>query len=303
MVAQKHDLFTPSSELGSGYAVSLPAFEGPLDLLLHLIEREELDISEISLMAVTDQYLQTLELLEEIQPGALADFLVVASRLLYIKSRALLPKPAPPDDEDEEDAGDALVRQLIEYRQFKEVAAQLRQREDEGLRVYIRTAPRPELERRLDLSDLDMDALHRALRRALERIPDDPPMPRVKTYEITVAEQIENVRSYVESVQRRAAGAQAGVKFANLLSRQWTRLEVIVTFLAVLELIKQRELQVVQERTFGEIMLLAVDAQDAAAGDGDASAREPSSNDDGADWDDEAAWTPETTGDDDAASA
>ena len=255
MAAQRHDLFTPASDLGSAYPVTLPAFEGPLDLLLHLIEREELDISEISLMVVTDQYLRTIDLLEEIEPGALADFLVVASRLLYIKSRALLPKPAPPDDEDEEDAGDALVRQLIEYRQFKEVAAQLRQREDEGLRVYVRTAPRPELERRLDLSDLDLDVLHRALRRALERIPDDPPMPRVKSYEITVAEQIENVRSYVESVQRRNADGAGMVPFVDLLSRQATRLEVIVTFLAVLELVKQRELEFIQERTFGEIML------------------------------------------------
>ena len=255
MAAQRHDLFTPASDLGSAYPVTLPAFEGPLDLLLHLIEREELDISEISLMVVTDQYLRTIDLLEEIEPGALADFLVVASRLLYIKSRALLPKPAPPDDEDEEDAGDALVRQLIEYRQFKEVAAQLRQREDEGLRVYVRTAPRPELERRLDLSDLDLDVLHRALRRALERIPDDPPMPRVKSYEITVAEQIENVRSYVESVQRRNSDGAGLVPFVDLLSRQATRLEVIVTFLAVLELVKQRELEFIQERTFGEIML------------------------------------------------
>ena len=255
MAAQRHDLFTPASDLGPAHPVTLPAFEGPLDLLLHLIEREELDISEISLMVVTDQYLRTIDLLEEIEPGALADFLVVASRLLYIKSRALLPKPAPPDDEDEEDAGDALVRQLIEYRQFKEVAAQLRQREDEGLRVYVRTAPRPELERRLDLSDLDLDVLHRALRRALERIPDDPPMPRVKSYEITVAEQIENVRSYVESVQRRNADGAGMVPFVDLLSRQATRLEVIVTFLAVLELVKQRELEFIQERTFGEIML------------------------------------------------
>lgn len=257
MSVQKHDLFTASSRLGSAYPVTLPAFEGPLDLLLHLIESEKLDISEISLMVVTDQYLRTLDLLEEIEPGALADFLVIASRLLYIKSRALLPKPVPPDDEDEEDAGDALVRQLIEYRQFKEVAATLRQREDEGLRVYIRTAPRPELERRLDMSDLDMDALHRALRRALERIPDDPPMPRVKTYEITVSEQIENVRSYMDSVLNRTQdGEPGGVKFVDLLSRQWTRLEVIVTFLAVLELVKQRELEFVQERTFGEIMLV-----------------------------------------------
>src|SRR3954470_24105384 len=85
--------------LGAGYAVFLPLFEGPLDLLLHLIEQEKLDISEISLVAVTDQYLKTIDQLEELAPGALADFLVVASRLLYIKSARLLPKPTAGEEE------------------------------------------------------------------------------------------------------------------------------------------------------------------------------------------------------------
>lgn len=250
--------FRDSGELGSAYPVSLPAFQGPLDLLLHLIERDELDISEISLVAVTDPYLQTIDMLEEIEPGALADFLVIASRLLYIKSRALLPKPAPPD-EDEEDAADALVRQLIEYRQFKEVAGQLKVREEEGLRAYVRTAPRPDLEKRLDLSDVDMEKLRRALQKALARIPTDPPMPRVKTYTITVAEQIDNVRSLIVSAQQRQAGGDSKrvpIPFTELLSRNRTRMEVIVTFLAVLELIKQREIDAVQDLTFGEIALL-----------------------------------------------
>ena len=94
---------TPNAHtLGAAYPVHLPIFEGPLDLLLHLIEREELDITEISLVAVTDQYVQAIESLEEIEPGALADFLVIAARLLYLKSRSLLPKPRPPEEEDEE---------------------------------------------------------------------------------------------------------------------------------------------------------------------------------------------------------
>ena len=161
------------------------------------------------------------------------------------------------DEEEEEDSADALIRQLLEYRLFKEVAGQLRTREEEGLRAYVRLAPRPELERRLDLSDVDMDKLQRALRRALARIPSDPPMPSVKTYPITVAEQIDNVRSYIFSAQRRQQGAGEGVSFTELLSRNQTRVEVIVTFLAVLELIKQRELLAEQTNTFGEIMLQA----------------------------------------------
>ena len=105
---------THDHTIGASYPVTLPAYEGPLDLLLQLIEKEELDISEISLLSVTDQYLQTIEHLQEIEPGALADFLVIASKLLYLKSVRLLPKPQPPLDEDEEDVGDALIRQLLE---------------------------------------------------------------------------------------------------------------------------------------------------------------------------------------------
>lgn len=245
--------------LGAAYAVSLPSFQGPLDLLLQLIEKEELDINEISLVAVTDQYLRTITQLEEIEPGALADFLIIASRLLYLKSLSLLPKPQTVSEEEEESA-DALIKQLLEYRRFKQAAALLQEREDLGLRVYVRTAPKPELERRLDLSNLDLNKLHMALRRVLQRIPSDPPLPRVKTYPITVAEQIENVRTYVR--QRQAAHLQHSndkpLTFTELLSHSATRLEVVVTFLAILELIKQHELIAEQDDTFGEIVLALV---------------------------------------------
>lgn len=250
--------FGQASDLGSAYPVSLPAFQGPLDLLLHLIEREELDISEISLVGVTDQYLRTLALLEELEPGAIADFLMVASRLLFIKSRMLLPKPSS-DDDEEEDSADDLLRQLLEYKRFKEVANQLRSREEAGLRVYVRTAPRPALERRLDMGDVDLADLNAALRRALERIPTDPPIPRVRVYAITVAEQIDNVRSMIQEATRGEGQGARGVSFVELLSKNQTRVEVIVTFLAVLELIKQRELVAVQSNTFGEIALALAD--------------------------------------------
>lgn len=250
-------------EFGAAYIVSQPAFEGPLDLLLHLINRQEMQITEISLMAVTDNYLKTIAELEELEPGALADFLVVASRLLYIKSRALLPRPSKSDsDEEEEDPGDALIRQLIEYRQFKEIAASLKEREEQGLRVYLRMAPGPELERRLDLSNVDLDKLHNAVRKVLQKIEQEPPpLPKVHTYPITVAEQIENVRNYIRNahqlIQNRPLGeVTEPVRFVHLLTKVPNRMEVIVTFLAVLELIKQHELMAVQEGTFGEIVLL-----------------------------------------------
>lgn len=252
--------------LGSSYPVHLPAYEGPLDLLLHMIEVREMDISLISLMVVTDQYLKTINQLEEIEPGALADFLVVASRLLFIKSYHLLPKPRPPIEDEEEASGDALLRQLAEYRRFKQVALSLRVREEAGLRVYIRTAPKPDVERRLDLSTVDLTALQRALHKVLQRIPIEPPLPRVKTYAITVAEQIENVRTYLRAAVVSADQQhRRSVSFEALLSQGASRLEVIVTFLAVLELVKLREIEVVQDETFGDIQLLAAMSENAPA--------------------------------------
>src|SRR5512137_283080 len=104
------------------YQVRLPVFEGPLDLLLQLIERERLDISVVSIAAVTEQFLIYVRQIEDIQPDTLADFLVMAARLVWIKSRILLPQPARPDDDEEEDPAEALARQLKEYKRFKEAA-------------------------------------------------------------------------------------------------------------------------------------------------------------------------------------
>ncbi len=240
--------------LGAGYRVTLPAFQGPLELLLQLIEKHELDISEISLVAVTDQYLEAIREMQQVEPAALADFLVVASRLLWIKSTALLPK-APAGEEDEEESADGLIRRLLEYRRFKEAAERLRAREEAGLRAYPRTAAPPAPERRLDRSSVDLGKLQDAVRRALARIPSDPPLPQVRAYPITVAEQIDVVRSRMAAARRTAGGAAAAVLFSDLLAGAGTRLELIVTFLAVLELIKQQELVAVQESVFGEIAL------------------------------------------------
>ncbi len=237
--------------LGAGYRVRLPFFEGPLDLLLHLIEREEMDITEVSLLTVTDQYIKAIEILEEIEPGALADFLLVAAKLLYIKSRSLLPRPRPPEEE-EEDAGDSLIQQLLEYRRYKAVAQGLHIRQEAGLRAFVRLAPPPQLQRKLDLADVSLDKLTRALQRALRRIPNDPPRPRVHTYAITIAEQIEVVR------ERMRVNSMHPISFSALLTQQRSRMEIVVTFLAILELIKQREIVVEQEEIFGEIVLRAM---------------------------------------------
>ncbi len=129
------------------YQVKLPVFEGPLDLLLHLIEREELDITEVSLAQVTNQYVDYLAQFGERQLDNLADFLVVAAKLLLIKSRVLLPQPPLTSTSEEEEDADDLVRQLIEYKRFKEAALRLAEIEALGLHSYIRLAPVPRLEK------------------------------------------------------------------------------------------------------------------------------------------------------------
>ena len=241
---------TTLNPFGAGYPVSLPIFDGPIGLLLHLIEREELDITEVSLVAITDQYLRAIESMQEIEPEALADFLVVAARLLYLKSRGLLPQPEE-EEEEEEDQGEALIQQLLDYRRFREAAGELRLRASIGMRTTGRGAP-PQLERRLDLSSLTIEGLAAAARRALLALPESPATPTVRTYAITVAEQIETIRKRIRS---QAMGRENGMTFSELLSESRTRLEIVVTFLAVLELIKRREITAQQNETFGEIIL------------------------------------------------
>jgi segregation and condensation protein A len=252
---------TSHQGLGATYAVSLPLFEGPLDLLLHLIEQEKLDISEISLVAVTDQYLNTIEQLEELSPGALADFLVVASRLLYIKSTRLLPK-APTGESEEEESGDNLVRHLLEYRQFKRAASELRGREDEGSRLFVRPPTTVDLgeltQKQPEFGELDAALLQHALKRALARIPAETPLPQVQPYTVTVAERIESVRTLLVSARQQELQVYE-LSFSALLAESSSRIEIIVTFLAVLELVKQREVVARQEATFGEIVLVVVD--------------------------------------------
>jgi segregation and condensation protein A len=243
---------TTLNPLGAGYPVSLPIFDGPIELLLHLIERQELDITEVSLVAITDQYLRTIEALQEIEPEALADFLVVAARLLYIKSRGLLPQPEV--EEEEEKQSEALLQQLLDYRRFKAAADELRLRASIGLRTNVRLAP-PQMERRLDLTDLTIERLAAAAQRALRNVASSVAPPSVRAYPITVAEQMAAILDRIRNQAGIEGGGDRYLSFTALLSQSRSRLEIVITFLAVLELIKQREIAAEQQETFGEIVL------------------------------------------------
>jgi len=232
------------------YEIKLDVFEGPLDLLLRLITHRELDITKVSLAAVTDQYLEYIRFLQDTRADFLADFLVIAAKLLLIKSRALLPQPPSDDEEEEEDIGDQLARQLREYKKFKEVAQVLGAREAQGLRSHPRIASPPQIKPRLDLGSVTMGDLVAALKEVLNDQRRDLPVDRiVSPLRITLREKIEQVIRVTRFYKR--------VGFRRLLRDSSSRLEVIVTFLAILELIKRGKLMVEQERPFGRIIISA----------------------------------------------
>jgi segregation and condensation protein A len=237
------------------YEVALPVFQGPLDLLLHLIEKEELEITKVALAQVTDQYLARLRLLEELSASEITAFLVIAAKLLLIKSQVLLPRPPEiTTGGEEEDVGDELARQLIEYKRFKEIALSLREREESGLRSFVRVAPPPALNRRLDLADLSLQDLVEAVRAALSAAAGEdegaPVSDVVRPATVTIEQQM----ALIEQALRR----HGQVSFQRLLGQASSRVEIIVTFLAVLELIKQQQVDVRQERLFGEVIITAI---------------------------------------------
>jgi segregation and condensation protein A len=237
------------------YRVRLTVFEGPLDLLLQLIQRNELDITQISLALVTDQYLQYIRDLEEVGARELTEFLVIAAQLLLIKSRLLLPSPpAPFSDEEEEDSGQALVERLQAYRRYRAVAEQLQLLEDTGNRAFVRTQPAafpaPSLPEDAALPEHLVDAL----RTVLAAKPPAPPVSGVVSQvKITITDQMSLIRELVGCTER--------CTFQSLCSSASSRVEVIVTFLALLELIRRGEMVVRQERLFGEILIRRKPAQ------------------------------------------
>ena len=228
------------------YRIRLPVFEGPLDLLLHLIEREELDITTVALAKVTGQYLAYLAELERWQVKELADFLVVAAKLLLIKSQALLPRPPAPASAVE-NAGDELIHRLQVYRRFKEIAALLHEREKQGLHGYVRIAPSPHPEPQVNLGDMTLHDLLVTVQEALDATPAPPVGEVVAPITVTIAEQITRIEDQLARHRQ--------VCFREILSDATTRVEVIVTLLALLELVKQDRARVWQERLFGEIII------------------------------------------------
>lgn len=229
------------------YKVATPVYQGPLDLLLQLIERAELDITRLAIAQVTDQYLAHLKALETQEPEEVSAFLVIATKLLQIKSEALLPRP-PVRDADEEDPGEALARQLLLYKRFKQVAGLLKARETNGLRTYLRLSTPPKIEAKIDLSQFTLEDILQAARAAFIEADRRQELGTVVAApRITIREKITHI------IQTLKQGK--GTSFRALLGVNRSRLEVVVTFLAMLELVKRHFIQARQESLFSDITL------------------------------------------------
>ena len=223
-------------------ALEVPGFQGPLDLLLNLIERRRLAITDVSLASVADQYLESVRALPAPDPDVLSEFLVIAARLLLLKSRALLPQPEEPDDEE---SVDDLAERLEAYRRFKEVALELAERFESGEQAFPHP-PRPEMQHfQAPLAPIDAAVLARlwrtiAARQAIAPQREAPLDPRV-----SVADRLTYLRGRL--TEGRA------VRWSEIAGD--TLDELIATFLAVLELVRRSELLVRQEQSFGPIVL------------------------------------------------
>lgn len=237
------------------YRVKLEVFEGPLDLLLYLIRRDEIDIYDISIERITSQYMAFLDMMKMLDLGIAGEFLVMASTLMLIKSRMLLPVAAPGRDGDQDDIEDIdprldLVRQLVEYKKFKDAAGQLMEREtiQSERFLYGGEAARahPENEEARVLEDIGLFDLLTAFQEVLERTPLEP-LGHLEPIRWSVPDKMESIMSGLRRKRE--------LVFSRLFSPGSHRGEVIITFLALLELLRLRQVAIQQPEAFSEITI------------------------------------------------
>jgi segregation and condensation protein A len=231
------------------YKVKLEIFEGPLDLLLFLIKRDEIDIYEISLARITKQYLEYLQAFKELNIDIAGEFVVMAANLIYWKSRSLLPadQQPPEDDAEEDDPRWELIRQLIEYKKFKEAAAQLQLRQLEQEKIFSRAAGAPTLiaTAPLRLGEVGIFQLINAFQTVLKRVAARENLQEIFGENFTVSDKIDEI---LQNVANRTS-----MRFSELFAAAASRVEIVVTFLALLELIRLKQVRALQQDPFDEI--------------------------------------------------
>ena len=237
------------------YKVKLEVFEGPLDLLLYLIKQDEIDIYDISLERITSQYLEYLQAFKELNIELAGEFIVMAANLIYLKSRSLLPLDQQPPEEDagEEDPRWELIRQLIEYKKFKEAATELHLRELQQERMFAReAASSAALQEPLRLGEVGIFQLINAFQTVIKRIEARQEVQEIFGERFSVSEKIDMIL--------RRVGTGAPLRFSDLFGQVVSRVEVVVTFLALLELIRLKQVRAFQKNIFGEIEIAGATA-------------------------------------------
>jgi segregation and condensation protein A len=241
------------------YDVKLNMFEGPLDLLLHLIEKAEVDVNDIPVSLITEQYMNYIYVMQELQLDIASEFLVMAASLLEIKSKMLLPRkesfeyqPSLELMDEEEDPRQELARRLLEYKKFKTVAELLRSFETDQSKVFTR--PPEDLSRYVPVEEENpvadvtlydlMEALSLAFKKAVK---DQTPVARMQRDEISVKERIREIKNLLTVNER--------IHFSQLFGEQVTRVEIVTTFMAILEMMRKHQLVCHQSDLFGDIIL------------------------------------------------
>lgn len=229
------------------YKIKLPVFEGPFDLLLHLIRENKIDIYDIPIALITTQYLQYLEMMKELNLEIAGDFLVMAATLIHIKSKMLLPPDEVTPNEESEDPREELVQRLLEYQRFKDAAMKLRHKEEEWMNVFKREPlSDQEDDGEIYLFDVSLFDLLDAFKKILEKAP--PEIVSITKETLTVKDRMSMIMEQIEN--------QEVVRFEELFKGETTKIQLIITFIALLELIKLGLVRAYQEREFGSIWVI-----------------------------------------------
>lgn len=236
------------------FKVRIEQFEGPLDLLLHLIEEQELDIYEVSLSEITDQYLQYIYQAQAINLDLASEFLIMAAQMLQIKVRRLLPvhEQDPEDEEELANFEEDLFRQLALYKKYKEIVANLKEKREEIASFSFREIDEEKIiEEYVSqelFTDYDIGELSRAFREILKNVRDLEPV-------IEIVREEYSIRETIDEILARLSKQRDGVRFTDFFKEHKSRARLVITFLAILELIKNRQVKFIQNQPFAEIYL------------------------------------------------
>ena len=243
------------------YVVSLKQFDGPLDLLLTLIGKARIDIQDIFVSEITEQYLEYMEGVDELDMDSASEFLQMAATLVEIKSRAMLPKPPKVEDEEGLSPEEALIRQLTEYKRFKEASSQMQRLETEAKDIITKLPeefplPPPEIE----ITGLTLEKLTRAFARVLKRLEENnsgsEEKRQIRRDTYTVAQCMSRINRMVK---------KGRCAFTDLFTDMYTKDEVITMFMAMLEMVKHSKLRITQKNNYGEIYLEGIEQNPAAS--------------------------------------